>query len=337
MLFWLFFSAFVAAFILILSYIDIAKKYGIVDKPDARRNHIGELVRGGGIVLLLCSIVTYIAYLHFYEMGIVMTKGLKILLISLILGLIFFIEDIRQIRRSIRFFTQILCAVLGAIACKDAVVIFEIPYILNFILVVIGWVWFMNLYNFMDGIDGITASNTLFFLFAIILIVANIAGGTALELKWVCVWIIPAFLAFLLLNWHPSRIIIGDSGSIAFGFILGYIFLELSSLVGLVIPIILCSYYLLDSGITIASRLLKKEDITTPHSKHFFQIAVRGGLKPNQICYTIMCANIANFGLTYMLLLRNNTLNITLSIALCGIINACILRFFYSHRKFHRA
>lgn len=334
MLLWLFCWTFVATFILILSYRDIAKKFGIVDKPDERRNHIGELVRGAGIVILFCSIISYYIYISYYNGNATSTTAMKILLISAVLGIIFFLEDVGSVRTSIRFTAQIVSAILAVYICKDMILVLpNVPYFVNFIIVVIGWVWFMNLYNFMDGIDGMTATNTIFFLLAIILLTSSSMFGAKTDIDGLCISILPTFIAFFLLNRHPAKVIIGDSGSIAFGFILGYIFLNLSNCVGLVIPIIICSYYLFDSSLTLISRITKMENILNPHSKHFFQIAVRGGLKPNQICNIIICVNIAMFGIAYLLLTHNSTINVLIGIISCLIINAILLTHFYSYKK----
>ena len=332
--FWILFLSFLLSFIFLLSYIEVAKKFKIVDKPDERRNHKGELVRGGGIILIFMTIASSLLLMRYNNIA-NSAQMLQILTIFGILGLLFFIEDVRSLRRSLRFALQFIAAILASLICQERVIVFtNLPYLLNIIIVVIGWIWFMNLYNFMDGIDGITATNTIFFATSVLFLISVLNLNSCFDIELFCLAVIPIFLAFLILNWSPSKLILGDSGSIAFGFLFGYIFLSFASYIGLLVPILLCSYYLCDSSITLIKRIAAKENILHPHSKHFFQIALRGGLTAKQICLTIFLLNICLFSISYMLITKHTPYTVTLGIFLGIILNVTLLKYFYSFKKY---
>lgn len=316
MFLWIVFGILISSFILILSYIEIARYFNIICMPSERRNHDIPTPRGGGIVVIPCIAFFTFLYLKFIHSDVNSENVKNIMFISLFLCFIFFLDDVKNIRRSIRFFSQIIAACLGFYVCGEKAIIFDIlPYWLNGIIVVFGWVWFMNLYNFMDGIDGMTSSNTIFFSLSIIFIGYFVQDYSYTEFTSIASVIAFAMFPFLVLNWHPAKIHIGDSGSISLGFIIGYIFLCTSHYVGLVIPTIIPSYYLFDSTLTLLRRLIKKENILEPHSKHFFQLAKRSGISPKKICLMIFFINITIVSFVFILLNHNTTL-IKISIAI---------------------
>ncbi|QED23404.1 MraY family glycosyltransferase [Candidatus Deianiraea vastatrix] len=334
--FWITIFSFTLSIILLISYIEIGCKFGITDKPDSRRNHKGELVRGGGIVLIFSALFSSLAFFYYTKDSDINSAQLfQILTVFVLLGSSFFIEDIKSLRRTLRFIIQFIAAGFGIMIAGDKALVFsDIPDVMNYLIVFIGWVWFMNLYNFMDGIDGMTATNTIFFALATLFISSLTPVMNNDEIVLLSKGLIPGFLAFLILNWHPSKVILGDSGSIAFGFLFGYIFLSMSHYVGILIPSLICSYYLLDASITLIMRIVKKENILEPHSKHFFQIALRSGaFSPRQICIIIALANIAILFISYMLVVKNSAYTIAIAIFLATFIHISLLGYFYFVKK----
>ena len=100
-------------------------------------------------------------------------------------------------------------------------------------------------------------------------------------------------ISFLIFNWHPAKIFLGDVGSISLGFLLGFCLLLISaSSTNLLIACIIASlYYIGDGGGTILIRLINKEKIWEPHLKHFFQKAVVNGMHTKQIIKRIIICN----------------------------------------------
>ena len=134
----------------------------------------------------------------------------------------------------------------------------------------------------MDGIDGITSTQTIAICVGFILI-----GFVQIPLI-----IIFALLGFLIHNWHPAKIFMGDVGSVPLGYIIGVMLIILAKSGFLISAIILPLYYLADSTITITKRLLARKKIWEAHSEHYYQQAVRAGKSHSSVVKMISFANI---------------------------------------------
>jgi len=148
----------------------------------------------------------------------------------------------------------------------------------------LGWLWFVNLYNFMDGIDGITGVETACLGVGIALAAPHLAPQGLV--------VAAAALGFLAWNWHPARIFLGDSGSIPLGFVLGGLLAELALEGQLAAALILPLYYLADATITLLWRLKDGERIWQAHRRHFYQRAVQGGHGHAQVSLAVLAANL---------------------------------------------
>src|SRR5260370_2533279 len=135
------------------------------------------------------------------------------------------------------------------------------------------WVWFVNLFNFMDGIDGITGVETASVGIGVALVV--LSGGDEADGSAVLALTLPAgMLAFLRWTWHPAQLFVGDVGSVPLGYLLGWMLLGLAGK-GLWAPaLILPLYYLADATITLGRRVLRRERVWEAHRQHFYQRAL---------------------------------------------------------------
>ena len=133
--------------------------------------------------------------------------------------------------------------------------------------------WFVNLFNFMDGIDGITGVETAALGLGTALILA-LAGVTDDGTAILALSVGAAGAAFLAWNWHPSKLILGDVGSVPLGYVLGWLLLHLAAR-GLWAPaLILPLYYLADASLTMAWRIFRREPFWQAHRRHFYQRAL---------------------------------------------------------------
>ena len=157
------------------------------------------------------------------------------------------------------------------------------------------WIWFINLFNFMDGIDGIAGGETA----AIAVGVGSVAalGGSAVDTVLGAATVAGAAVGFLWWNRHPARIFLGDVGSAPLGFLLGWMLLDLAAR-GLWAPaLILPLYYLADATVTIVRRALRGERVWHPHRQHYYQQAVRRGLSHTAVVGAVVLADAALIGL----------------------------------------
>ena len=149
------------------------------------------------------------------------------------------------------------------------------------------WVWMINLFNFMDGMDGLTCAQIL--LLAIITNFLSVIGLLSENLQYLSLVLISLFLAFFKFNKPPAKIFLGDVGSIPIGYLTGLILIKALLNNGPFIPIMIALlFYLFDSTITLIIRLMKKKKIFQAHSDHFYQKILRAGKTHNQVLKKII-------------------------------------------------
>ncbi|NPT56081.1 MraY family glycosyltransferase [Paraburkholderia elongata] len=200
------------------------------------------------------------------------------------------IDDRRGLPARVRFAAH-LVAVVGFVALFPAAAPWWVLAVLAFLMI-----WLVNLYNFMDGADGLAGGMALFGF-------AGYAAGALLsdhplpELAWSATAISGAALGFLLFNFHPARIFLGDAGSISLGFLagaLGYWGWR-GGVWPIWFPIILFAPFIADASITLARRLLRGERFWQAHREHYYQRMVRSGIghaKTALTWYVLMVAGI---------------------------------------------
>lgn len=256
-----------------------------------RSLHKGSILVGGGIALIAVTLLTWFCYIQTFDSLIIF------LLISvLLLATVSWIDDIGNVPIIIRFLIQI-CVValcLYIMPSSDRVFSSNWPLVIDRLFTGICWIWFINLFNFMDGIDGLAASESVTISFGILLI--GIIVGVPVVWLFAAAALFGSSLGFLPWNWHPSKIILGDVGAIPMGFLLGFLLIQLAVHQLLLAAIILPLYFILDATITIFKRLAHGKNIVHAHREHFYQKAVLAGTKPSHVVLFISATNIFLIG-----------------------------------------
>lgn len=292
----LFLLSFIGTSLLTSLLVKVLPFFGLVDIPSQRRAHNKVTPRGGGLAIVIMVIIAVSVYEYFLATSLISTT--KILLILLVISMISFLDDLIHISIVIRFITHIICSAAVIILFLSPALLFhtELPPYLDFIVSVIGLTAFLNIYNFLDGIDGITCSESIH-LSATILILCYLKSDIIIHANLIIMLNVimgGASIGFLLFNWHPAKIFLGDVGSISLGFLLGFslLLISASSAHLFVASVIASLYYLADGGLTILIRLINKEKIWQPHLKHFFQKAVQKGMTHKQVVSRIILCNL---------------------------------------------
>jgi UDP-N-acetylmuramyl pentapeptide phosphotransferase/UDP-N-acetylglucosamine-1-phosphate transferase len=156
--------------------------------------------------------------------------------------------------------------------------------------------WLVNLYNFMDGADGLAGGMALFG-FAGYAIAALVSHHPLPELAWSAAAVSGAAFGFLLFNFHPARIFLGDAGSISLGFLagaLGYWGWR-ADVWPVWFPVLVFAPFIADASVTLARRLLRGEKFWQAHREHYYQRMVRSGIGHARTAlawYLLMAAGI---------------------------------------------
>lgn len=231
------------------------------DAPNARSLHDRPIPRIGGIAIA-AGIAAAAAWLHFFPAW---------LAIALALALVSFFDDLRSLPALVR-----LSAHFAAAAALVAFlpVILAWPLALFFVL---GTAWMTNLYNFMDGSDGLAGGMTLigFACYG----VAAWAGGEY-PLALLSFSVAGAAAAFLLFNFPPARVFLGDAGSIPLGFLaaaVGVLGWRVHELWPWWFPALVFSPFAVDATVTLARRAARREPVWRAHRDHYYQRLVRLG------------------------------------------------------------
>lgn len=234
-----------------------------LDHPNPRSLHEAPIPRTGGIGLHLGILVAWALVSPDLPLHVALAYGL-LLLVSLI-------EDVRGLSIVLRLAVHLILAgtLAGAMLLQDY-------GILAVLMAMLAITWMTNLYNFMDGSDGL-AGGMAVFGFAFYGIAAWYGGSSAFALLNLS--IAASGSAFLVFNFHPARIFMGDVGSVPLGFLAGAFGL-LGWRQGLWpwwFPIATFAPFVVDASVTLLRRLLRRERVWEAHRDHYYQRLVQLG------------------------------------------------------------
>ena len=291
-----------AAIALLVAYVGTRGLVGLLSRrqilahPEERSSHDSPVPVGGGIAVLAAIIPVWLTA------SILTSSNIEpiffVIIIALFLAVISWVDDLRGLKPLPR-----LCAQAIAIGAMLTVAPFPglvfgglLPPAFDLAATLLIWLWFINLFNFMDGIDGLAGVET-----AVIGLGVFVAAKTGkLDVVWLAYGLSTAGAAigFLRWNWHPAQIFLGDVGSVPLGFLLGWLLLGLAASGHPAPALILPAYFVGDATITLLRRLFRGERILEPHRDHFYQIAVRSGLRHDQIVGIVAVSGFFMIALT---------------------------------------
>jgi UDP-GlcNAc:undecaprenyl-phosphate/decaprenyl-phosphate GlcNAc-1-phosphate transferase len=252
-----------------------------LDHPNERSLHDTPVPRSGGIGIMAGILVA----------GILLASQWPLLLACAgLLALLSFADDLRGLSAAVRLAAHLIVALAFALGALSALPSFWLA------ILVLATVWMINLYNFMDGSDGLAGGMALFgFLtYGVAAWDAGLPGLALLSLS-----IAASALAFLLFNFPPARIFMGDVGSVPLGFLAAALGVQgwNANAWPLWFPVILFSPFVVDATVTLAKRLLRGERVWEAHREHYYQKRVRMGKGHRQTAvaeYVIMAACAAS-------------------------------------------
>ena len=219
----------------------------ILDCPNERSSHQVPTPRGGGIAVIGS---TLLAWAVFARTESIPSGVFGIVLGAVLLAAVSWFDDLRGLSPAVRLLAQAAAVAIGILVLPG-------PRDL-FYLAAIGlvWIWWINLFNFMDGIDGLAGTEAAA-IGAGLLLFAGVGAGADPALRTLAAAVTGAAIGFLVWNWSPARIFLGDIGSVPLGYVLGFLLLDLAARGRWTIAVILPLYFLADATITLVRRLLR--------------------------------------------------------------------------------
>lgn len=244
-----------------------AHRRNMLDLPNHRSSHTRPTARGGGVALVVAF---YAGALACWALGLLDTRTMTLLCCGLPIALVGYIDDARSLSARTRLIVHAAAAaaalyLLWPLPALD-IAGMTLPTWLRAVLMLLGLVWLTNLYNFMDGIDGIAAGQA---------VAAGILWG----------WLaptsvgVPAMLfaaaaaGFLVYNRPPARIFMGDAGSGFCGFIAGALVLQQAAATDTspLLWLIPLSLFFCDATVTLLTRVLRGQRASEAHRSHAYQ------------------------------------------------------------------
>jgi UDP-N-acetylmuramyl pentapeptide phosphotransferase/UDP-N-acetylglucosamine-1-phosphate transferase len=285
---------FLFSFILTFVIRKLAITISIVDVPSERSSHKNPTPKGGGLAV---AVVWFTGLLYFYLTKNIDERLFFSFLPGILLVVIGIIDDIVAIRPLYRLIFQFIVSsiavfILGGLEKLDlGFYVIENRTVLT-ILALLGTIWFINLFNFLDGIDGYIGMEVVFIMSSAVFLFNDSIAPLLLA----------ATLGFLIWNWQPAKIFLGDVGSTLLGFNIAIfsIYYQNSSGSSLLVWLMLSSLFWFDATLTLYRRYRHKEPLIIPHRKHAFHRIVKAGFSHQKTVLLGFVINIVILLLTYL-------------------------------------
>jgi len=250
-----------------------ARKRGLLNDPNHRSSHVQPTPNGGGLGIVIASTVAGVWLAWGQSQSILIAIALAVPL-----ALVGLLDDIRHLSARVRLGVQVaVCmGLLIALGTVPEITVGNVVLgglALSGLLLLVG-VWWINLFNFMDGIDGIAGVQAVFMLLAGAALTAwgnPDATGSPLWVLMLC--IVAATVGFLLLNWPPAKIFMGDTGSTWLGFMIFALALLTvqSGWLSYAVWLVLGAVFVTDATITLLTRMARGERWYEAHRSHVYQ------------------------------------------------------------------
>jgi UDP-N-acetylmuramyl pentapeptide phosphotransferase/UDP-N-acetylglucosamine-1-phosphate transferase len=285
------FAALMCALLIVALYPWLAR-YALA-KPNARSSHRTPTPQGAGIAVIAATMGAVGVALAIFSLGASPDLNLpKVVVAVLLMTCLGAIDDIRPLPAGLRLMLQ--AAVIAGIVytLPDQLrVVPQLPWWFERGLLLIGGVWFVNLVNFMDGIDWMTVAEVI--PITATLTILGMAGalpsyGTVLALA-----LGGAMLGFAYFNRPTAKVFLGDVGSLPIGLILGWLLLLVAGGGHLAAAVVMPLYYLADATITLFRRLIRREPFWEGHRTHFYQRATDKGFSTTAVVARVFVVNVS--------------------------------------------
>ena len=323
-----FLSAFVLSVGLTYAVREGARRAGLFDPIDERKLHTKPIPRVGGVAVVLAAAIALVAVMFLLGDGVGAFGGPR--LHAIILGaaamhLLGLWDDLRPMPARVKLLGQVVIAVAVWFA-GVRVTSFALPFVgvvefgslVGLAFTVFWLVGITNAFNLIDGLDGLASGAALFAL-TTMFVVGTVNGqhGTAL----LTLVVAGSVLGFLIFNWHPASIFLGDSGSLFLGFTLAGTGLlssqKGSTIVAVAIPLVSLGLPVLDTTLAIVRRFLRGQPIFSADRGHIHHRMLSLGHSPRDVALLMYgaCAALALSGM----LMVNNSLFVALFLTIVGL------------------
>ncbi len=278
-------------------------------RPNGRSAHAVPTPQGGGIAVLAAALLAALfgaAALGsegptalgfgpgspFAVDAVDLSRLWTVLAAAVLVGAVGVVDDIRPLPPLPRLALQVIAMGLAVAALPDgARVLPWVPLALERLLLVVGGAWFINLTNFMDGMDWMTVAWTVPVTAA--LSVFWFFGALSPPAGLVAVALLGGLLGFAPFNRPVARLFLGDVGSLAVGLLVAFALFDLAAHGALAAAVLLPLYVIADTGLTLLWRLRRRDRVWEAHRHHFYQVALARGFTVRDVLARVLVTNVA--------------------------------------------
>jgi len=286
-------GAFLLSWFLIKLLLPTLARYAL-DRPNARSSHREPVPQGGGVAVVVATLAATWAAIILAPsiLGDSAPQLEAVTTAVVLLALVGGFDDIRSLSAPLRLLVQ--CLAVGIIVMalpQEFQILPHVPRWLDRTFAFIGGVWFVNLVNFMDGIDWMTVTETVPITGAVV--VLAFYAGVGILPTLVAAALCGAILGFAPFNKPVARLFLGDVGSLPVGLLLAWLLLQVAGRGHLAAAVLLPLYYVADATITLGRRLARGEQVWRAHRTHFYQRAIDNGFTVPQIIARVAVVNLS--------------------------------------------
>nr|WP_259215065.1 glycosyltransferase family 4 protein [Bradyrhizobium centrosematis] len=300
----------------------LLQRYALA-RPNARSSHKIPTPQGAGIAVIAATLLVAAAFAY----G---TIPLALIGSAILIAMVGLVDDIRPLPVLVRLVLQ--AAAVAAIvftAPETARIVPALPFALERGLILLAGIWFVNLVNFMDGLDLMTVAEVVPVTAALGLLgwFGDLSPTAGLLATALC----GAMLGFAPFNRPAAKVFLGDVGSLPIGLLLGWCLLELAWHGQPAAALLLPAYYLADATITLFRRIVRREPFWSAHRSHFYQRATDNGFTVPRVIGEVFALNLV-LALLGIVTVRAGSTTITIVSLLAGAAAVAVVL-----RRFSRA
>jgi UDP-N-acetylmuramyl pentapeptide phosphotransferase/UDP-N-acetylglucosamine-1-phosphate transferase len=291
----------------------LLQRYALA-RPNARSSHRIPTPQGAGIAVIAATLIVAVVWATFANVAI----PPALVVATIVIALVGFADDILSLPVLVRLVLQAAC--VGAIVFtvpETARIVPAVPVALERGLILLAGIWFVNLVNFMDGLDLMTVAEVVPVTAALLLLgwLGDLSWPAALIAAALC----GAMLGFAPFNKPVAKVFLGDVGSLPIGLLLGWCLLELAWRGQPAAALLLPAYYLTDSTITLFRRIARREQFWSAHRSHFYQRATDNGFSVPRVIGEVFALNLV-LALLAIVTVRADAMSVTSLALLAGAI-----------------
>jgi UDP-N-acetylmuramyl pentapeptide phosphotransferase/UDP-N-acetylglucosamine-1-phosphate transferase len=266
------------------------RRYALA-RPNARSSHVEPTPQGGGIAVVVATAIVALAATTLTGSPPERVQLAWVLGATAFMAAVGAVDDMRAVPVLPRLLLQTLAVVVVIAALpQDLRFAPPLPWWLERTVVALAALWFVNLVNFMDGIDWMTVAEAVPVTGG--LAAVGFIGALPPTATTAALALFGAVLGFAPFNRPVARLFLGDVGSLPIGLLLAWMLMLLAGSGHIAAAVLLPLYYLADASLTLLRRLIAGEQVWQAHRTHFYQRATDGGFKVIEIVGRVFAVNL---------------------------------------------